>query len=148
MNRHDETNMIINELNTCINLLYNTPSNESRNNILNYARCKIYDLYLINNLTDAQPEIQSQPVKNDTRELSAQNNSLFTKEELAKFNGKNGNPAFVAVNGMVYDVTNSAAWGAATHFGLFAGNDVTAQFSSCHAEQPILEKLPVVGKMI
>lgn len=148
MNRHDETNMIINELNTCVNLLYNTPCDESRNNILNYARCKIYDLYLINNLTDAQPNIQSQLVKNDTSELPAHNNRLFTKEELAKFNGRNGNPAYVAVNGMVYDVTNNAAWGAATHFGLFAGNDVTAQFSSCHAEQPILEKLPVVGKMI
>lgn len=148
MNRHAETNMIINELNTCINLLYNTPCNESRNNILNYARCKIYDLYLINNLTDAQPEIQNQPVKNDTRELSAHNNRLFAKEELAKFNGKNGNPAYVAINGTVYDVTNNAAWGAATHFGLSAGNDLTAQFNSCHAEQPILQKLPVVGKMI
>ena len=148
MNRHDETNMIINELNTCINLLYDTPYDENRNNILNYARCKIYDLYLINNLTDAQPKIQSQPVNNETNELPAHNNRIFTKEELAKFNGKNGNPAYVAVNGTVYDVTNNAAWGASTHFGLFAGNDVTAQFSSCHAGQPILEKLPVVGKMI
>jgi predicted heme/steroid binding protein len=148
MNRHDETNTIINELNTCINLLYNTPCDENRNNILNYARCKIYDLYLINNLMDDQPKIQSQPVKNNTSELSAHNSRLFTKEELAKFNGKNGNPAYVAVNGTVYDVTNNAAWGAATHFGLFAGNDVTVPFSSCHAEQPILVKLPNVGKMI
>lgn len=148
MNRYDETNIIIHELNTCVNLLYNTPCDENRNNILNYVRCKIYDLYLINNLTDTQTKIQSQSVKNDTNELPAHINRLFTKEELAKFNGKNGNPAYVGVNGIIYDVTNNAAWGAATHFGLSAGNDLTAQFSLCHAEQPILEKLPVVGKMI
>jgi predicted heme/steroid binding protein len=29
----------------------------------------------------------------------------FSKEELAKNNGKNGSPAFIAYNGKVYDVT-------------------------------------------
>ncbi|MCT6807216.1 MAG: steroid-binding protein, partial [Bombilactobacillus sp.] len=28
----------------------------------------------------------------------------FTKESLAKYDGKNGNPAYVAINGDVYDV--------------------------------------------
>jgi cytochrome b involved in lipid metabolism len=34
----------------------------------------------------------------------------FTLEELAQFNGKDGNPAYVAVNGKVYDVTDVPAW--------------------------------------
>lgn len=72
----------------------------------------------------------------------------FTLEELSKFNGKNGNPAYVAVNGMVYDVTNSAAWAAATHFGQGAGNDLTGAFFSCHGSADILNKLPWVGNLI
>lgn len=72
---------------------------------------------------------------------------FFTAAELAGYNGRNGSPAYVAVNGVVYDVSNVAAWGGATHFGLTAGTDATSQFASCHAGQPILSKLKVVGKM-
>ncbi len=73
---------------------------------------------------------------------------LFTIEELAQYNGKNGNPAYVAVNGIVYDVTNNAAWAAATHFGLNAGNDLTTSFASCHAGADILSKLSAVGNLV
>lgn len=144
MNRRDEANRTIHEINACINLLYNSPCDETRNNIVNYLRCKVYDLYLINNL-DNHPLPNAAMTRN---ELPISNSRQFTKEELSSFDGKNGNPAYVAVNGTVYDVTNNSAWGAATHFGLSAGNDLTAQFNSCHAGQPILEKLPVIGKMI
>ncbi|WP_326521342.1 cytochrome b5 domain-containing protein [Faecalispora anaeroviscerum] len=51
------------------------------------------------------------------------------------YHGKNGIPAYVAVNGIVYDVTNSAAWRVATHFGLSAGKDLTTEFNSCHMGQ-------------
>jgi predicted heme/steroid binding protein len=74
--------------------------------------------------------------------------TTFTLQELPKYDGKVGNPAYVAVNGIVYDVTNNAAWAAATHFGLTAGKDLTNEFASCHAGQPILSKLKVVGKLV
>ena len=32
------------------------------------------------------------------------------RADLAKYNGQNGNPAYVAVIGKVYDVTDSPAW--------------------------------------
>lgn len=144
MNRRDEANRTINEINACINLLCSSPCDETRNNILNYLRCKVYDLYLINNLDN--PQLPTAAMM--TNELPLSNSRQFTKEELSSFDGKNGNPAYVAVNGTVYDVTNNAGWGAATHFGLSAGNDLTEQFNSCHAGQSILAKLPVVGKMI
>lgn len=72
----------------------------------------------------------------------------FTREQLATFTGRNGNPAYVAVNGTVYDVTNNKAWSAASHFGLPAGKDLTAEFASCHAAQQwILTTLRPVGRL-
>ncbi|MBM7663287.1 putative heme/steroid binding protein [Bacillus mesophilus] len=77
------------------------------------------------------------------------NQRTFTIEELTKFDGKNGRPAYVSVNGVVYDVTNNRAWAAATHFGLIAGKDYTQEFASCHAgQQSILTMLPVVGRLV
>lgn len=76
------------------------------------------------------------------------NQRVFTIEELAGFNGKNGRAAYVAVNGIVYDVTNNRGWAAATHFGLTAGKDYSREFLSCHAGEPsILAALPVVGRL-
>lgn len=76
------------------------------------------------------------------------NERNFTIGELANFNGKNGNPAYVAVNGTVYDITNNRAWAAATHFGLLAGKEYSQEFASCHArQQSILTTLPVVGRL-
>jgi predicted heme/steroid binding protein len=72
----------------------------------------------------------------------------ITLEQLSKYDGKNGNPAYVAIDGIVYDVTNNAAWAAATHFGLSAGKDLTRPFNSCHGASQILSKLKIVGKLI
>ncbi|MGI8383478.1 cytochrome b5 domain-containing protein [Robertmurraya sp. P23] len=81
--------------------------------------------------------------------ISQSNQRTFTVGELATFTGKNGRPAYVAVNGIVYDVTNNRAWAAATHFGLIAGKDYTQEFASCHAgQQSILATLPVVGRLV
>jgi predicted heme/steroid binding protein len=70
---------------------------------------------------------------------------IFTLEELAKFNGKNGNPAYIAVDGIVYDVTFEATWAAGRHFGLEAGNDLSNEFKKCHEDQAILKKLKKIG---
>ncbi len=48
----------------------------------------------------------------------------FTREELAKFNGQNGQPAYVAISGTVYDVSNKAAWKGGKHHGNEAGQDL------------------------
>lgn len=71
----------------------------------------------------------------------------FTLEELAEFNGAGNKPAYVAVNGIVYNVTLNSTWGGGTHFGLYAGQDLTAQFANCHKGSSILNLLPVVGRL-
>jgi predicted heme/steroid binding protein len=68
----------------------------------------------------------------------------FTAAELTNFNGKNGQPAYVAVDGSVYDVTRLFASG--FHFTHFAGKDLTNEFYSQHAKSK-LANYPIVGQL-
>lgn len=132
------------EMNFLIDLLYVTPCTFTRNMLLNQLRYKVSDLArMAGNSEQSQSpgSIQQAPPV-------LQANGNFTLAELAKYTGKNGNPAYVAVNGIVYDVTNNAAWAAATHFGLTAGKDLTEQFNSCHRGQQILNRLKAVGRLV
>lgn len=71
---------------------------------------------------------------------------VFTIEELAQYDGSNEKPAYVAVNGIVYDVSLEATWGGGTHFSLYAGKDLTPQFTGCHGGNlEVLRNLPKVG---
>ena len=73
----------------------------------------------------------------------------FTLDELAQFNGENGNPAYVAVDGIVYDVTNVPAWKNGMHNGNTAGQDLTDVIMNQSPHGPkVLEKLDVVGKIV
>lgn len=69
----------------------------------------------------------------------------FTLSELAQFDGTMGKPAYVAVNGIVYDVSDNSKWTGATHYGLTPGKDLSSQFQSCHGTSNKLAKLPNVG---
>ncbi|SKA80171.1 Predicted heme/steroid binding protein [Caloramator quimbayensis] len=72
----------------------------------------------------------------------------FTIEELSKYDGSLGNPAYIAVYGIVYDVSNSPVWGGGTHFGATAGGDLTSQFEKCHKRDlSKLKNLPIVGTL-
>lgn len=73
---------------------------------------------------------------------------VFTIEELAQFDGSNGKPAYVAVQGIVYDVNLEPTWGGGTHFSLFAGKDLTDFYLGCHqGNLNAVRKLPVVGRL-
>ncbi len=65
----------------------------------------------------------------------------FTIDELAGFDGKDGRAAYVAYEGVVYDVTESAMWGDGDHEGMhFAGADLTAEHG-CSARR-LCHRLP------
>lgn len=71
-----------------------------------------------------------------------QNATVFTAETLKQYNGLNGQPAYVAVDGIVYDM--SSVFRNGVHQGHKAGQDLTTAF---HQEHPnnFLKKLTVVG---
>lgn len=84
----------------------------------------------------------------DSQSLPGSEPRIFTLEELAQFNGEGGQPAYVAVNGIVYDVTNVAPWKGGTHFRLKAGNDLTSSFQGCHSGNlSQLKNVPIVGSL-
>jgi len=151
---------IMAEINYDINLLYVIPCVYTRNLILNHLRDRIFMLESVMKDMNQPVHLQPQPLAFQPevtpiveppaplQPTAPGNQTTFTLQELSKYDGKGGNPAYVAVNGIVYDVTNNAAWAAATHFGLTAGKDLTNEFASCHAGQPILSKLKVVGKLV
>ncbi len=72
---------------------------------------------------------------------------VFDAAELAKYDGQNGNRAYVAVEGKVYDVTDVPQWANGSHFGKFqAGKDLTTEIEtlSPHGVSK-LDSVPIVG---
>ncbi len=81
-----------------------------------------------------------------SRELQNVEYRHFTTQELNRYNGINGAPAYIAYKESVFDVTGSFHWQQGTHQVLHqAGMDLT----ECMAEAPhgeeFLEKFPKVG---
>lgn len=71
----------------------------------------------------------------------------FTLEELAGFDGREGRPAYVAYEGIVYDLTESGMWSGGDHEGMHsAGHDLTVE----HDDAPhdvYVKDFPEVGRL-
>ncbi len=71
---------------------------------------------------------------------------IFTLEQLAQYTGANGSTAYIAVYGVVYDVTNAFTNG--THQGIqLGGTDATSVFESSPHSMSILSTLPIIGTL-
>ena len=68
----------------------------------------------------------------------------FTLSELAKYNGEDGQPAYVTVDNKVYDL--SSVFQSGKHYSHFAGKELTSAFYSYHAAK-VLTKYPIVGEL-
>lgn len=101
--------------------------------------------YKVSNELIAEESAIPTPPVNPPEGSQPNNTRQFTLEELALNDGRDGHPAYVAVNGFVYDVSSRAAWASGIHFGLRAGRDLTQQFYACHGDPVFLASLPIVG---
>lgn len=73
----------------------------------------------------------------------------FTFDDLAKYDGKNGNDAYVAVDNQVYDVTGNRKWKNGDHYeGMVAGVDLTAYIDQAPHGRDILKEFTVIGKIV
>lgn len=71
----------------------------------------------------------------------------FTVAELSQFDGTNGQPAYVAIDGTVYDVSNVPAWADGQHHGNVAGKNLSAAILKSPHGKGVLKKLPVMGTL-
>jgi predicted heme/steroid binding protein len=91
----------------------------------------------------AQTVVPEQPASASQQPSSSQTEErTFTLVELAQYDGQNGNPAYAAVDGVVYDITRVFRNG--THFTHQAGQDLSDAFYLRHAKSAIT-RYPVVG---
>ena len=88
------------------------------------------------------------PAPSDTTTETVAAKLELTIDELAQYNGKDGNPAYIAVEGVIYDVSDVLQWKDGEHNGFSAGNDLTEEIKtiSPHGVSK-LQGLPVVGTL-
>lgn len=95
--------------------------------------------------TTTQRATTNSTTKSSTVTVVKQN---LTLEQLKKYNGKNGNAAYVAVDGTIYDVTNAKNWSNGEHKGgITAGKDLSKEITGAPHGKSVLANLPVVGKL-
>ena len=72
----------------------------------------------------------------------------FTKAQLAEYDGVQKPEKYVAIDGVVYDVSGASAWSGPNHHGNVAGQDLTAAIQKSPHKGVVLTRLPVVGKYL
>lgn len=71
----------------------------------------------------------------------------FTKSQLALRNGQDKPQIWVALRGLIYDVTNSRLWRNGKHYEHWAGQDLTDELKDAPHTEKVFEKFVVVGRL-
>lgn len=72
----------------------------------------------------------------------------MNQTELANHDGRDGRKAYIAVNGTIYDVTESPRWGNGLHPPNHqAGQDLTEELKTAPHVRAVVERFPVVGTL-
>ena len=98
-----------------------------------------------NDTNQTQNSTTDNNTNNSTTDQNAGTEKTFTLDELSKYDGTNGQPAYIAVDGVVYDVTSNFPNG--EHHGCKAGTDSTESIKNISHGSGILSSSPVVGKL-
>ena len=114
----------------------------------------MYVMLLILVLIFTSCSAKNDSTQNETTEIAVTTEAgdeslpVFSAEELAKYNGKDGNRAYVAYEGKVYDVTDIPAWNGGVHQNRFeAGKDYTEILNkqAPHSPSNLTSNAPIVG---
>ncbi len=73
----------------------------------------------------------------------------FTSEELKRYDGKNGKPAYIAFKGKVYDVSADPFWLYGDHMAAHqAGKDLTEEIELAPHREEVFQKVKLVGDLV
>lgn len=73
----------------------------------------------------------------------------LTPEELDQYDGREGRRAYLAYQGVIYDVTQGGSWQGGVHMGRHqAGQDLTQDLSLAPHNDQRVREMPVVGKLL
>lgn len=102
-----------------------------------------------NDLTREIKEISPHGVKNLERVTEVGRLKVeLTLEQLKEFDGKEGRPAYIAIEGIIYDVSAHPSWEGGAHKGVEAGQDVSEQFKGSPHEAAILSQAVEIGVLV
>lgn len=71
----------------------------------------------------------------------------FTKSQLALRNGQDKPQIWVALHGVIYDVTDSRLWKNGKHYEHWAGQDLTDELKDAPHTEKVLEKFKAIGRL-
>lgn len=78
--------------------------------------------------------------------MAAELPRVLTPKELSEYSGK-GKLVYVALEGIVYDLSDSTLWEGGMHFGHMAGADLTGEIKDAPHGKEVFEPYPSVGKL-
>ena len=93
---------------------------------------------------DEEPVTET--VDDEPEEEETTQTTVFNAQTLANYDGLEGRRAYIALDGVVYDVTGHPMWPNGLHRGSFqAGKDYSAQIPASHRRDMRYDELPKVG---
>lgn len=115
---------------------------------MNKKFIKIITLLLVFSFILTGCASKDQPKATDPETDQVNEELVLTTEELSEYDGKDGNPAYIAIDGVIYDVTDATPWADGMHNSFTAGNDLTEEIKtiSPHGISK-LKEVPIVGKL-
>ena len=72
---------------------------------------------------------------------------LYSKNQLALRNGTDKEEIWVALNGVIYDVSASRLWKNGKHYEHWAGQDLSDELKDAPQTEKVFEKFEIVGKL-
>jgi predicted heme/steroid binding protein len=73
---------------------------------------------------------------------------VFSTQELSRYYGKEGRPAYVAYRGLFSDVSGSFLWRGGRHQALHdAGRDLSLEFEAAPHGTLVLSRVTIVGRL-
>lgn len=71
----------------------------------------------------------------------------FSKAQLALRNGQDKPQIWVALNGFIYDVSDSRLWRNGKHYEHWAGQDLTDELKEAPHTEKVFEKFKPIGRL-